>query len=134
MKLRIQLVHSTGRLGTEQIGLVAEEPCDASNYMLSTCSIHGRYIGFSQPSLFRLPQITMNPGDWLCVWSKSHALVANALSDGNFEYHVGWKRRRPIWSAPDVAVVLLEIAAYDAFAPATLQQPARLLEFEDTQR
>lgn len=126
MKLRLREVVSTGYLKTERIGLLADEQCSSKGYCLGTCHFVGDRFEFRQPSIFRLPEISLRSRDMIQIWIKDLARTITQGDEGQKIRHIGWGKRRPIWANSNAGIVLQRISGFDALRPETSTRPPLL--------
>ena len=109
MKLSIELVKEHGNLDKERIILKALENIDIGNYMIAdTTYIDEDQVSNKLRHTFWLPDVKVNKGDLIVVYTKVGNESIKKNKSGNKTYFFYWELGRSIWNKDkDAAAIFL---------------------------
>ena len=107
MRVQIRSVEDKGNVSLERIVLRVEREVDIGDFMLVRTAFVGGNVTTEVMNTFWFPDMLVNGGDIVVVYSKSGRYRKKQIGDNRQAHFFYWGQESPLWDDADVAPVLL---------------------------
>ena len=111
MNLKVRRFRDRGDLQNERVVLICSEDMDVGKYLLfRTKAVDTDEVSTDLKNCFWLPDLSINAGDIIVIYSKSGENKNRENSDGSKSHFMYRGLKTPIWGDESDCAVLMEIS------------------------